>query len=84
MSANNEIIIDRTFFEVFYNSGGDEWELIGKGEDLEEAADIAEKYIFEELEGMCEYGIRFVHRVRIKRSSLKEVKNNVGRKRNTA
>ena len=63
MSANNEITINRRTFVVYYfpSVDNDNKELIGKGEDLEEAVDMAEKYIDEELGGMCEYGIRFTY-----------------------
>ena len=63
MSANNEMAINRRTFVVYYfpSVDNDYKELIGKGEDLEEAVDMAERYIDEELGGMCEYGIRFTY-----------------------
>ncbi len=63
MSSNNELTINRKTFEVFYNACVDnnELELVGKGENLEEAVGIAIKYIEEELGGglYLEFGIRF-------------------------
>ena len=57
MSSDNGIIIDRKTFEVI------EWQgemgggsVIGKGKDLKEAVEIAEKYC---RKNEIEYGIRF-------------------------
>ena len=62
MSANNEITINRRTFIVYYfpSVDNDYKELIGKGEDLEEAVDMAQRYIEKELLGYIEYGIRFL------------------------
>ena len=64
MSANNQIIIDKTTFKVYHNSciDNDYKELIGKGKNLDEAVGIADKFIKEELGGglYLEYGIRFI------------------------
>jgi len=63
MSANNEIIISRKTFKVYYNPcvDNDELELVGKGKSLEEAVGIAKRYIDDELGGglYLEFGIRF-------------------------
>lgn len=66
MSANNAITISRRTFKVHYYPcvDNEDEKLIGKGEDLEEAVDMAMRYIEEELGGMCEYGIRFYGGVR--------------------
>ena len=68
MSANNRIIIDRETFKVYYDPCVDKPsklnkdDLIGQGKDLEEAVDIAQKYIREELvDGFyLEYGVDFI------------------------
>jgi predicted RNase H-like HicB family nuclease len=61
MSSNNYIFINRKTLEVYYGF----WDcgqpdLIGVGKTLEEAVDIAENFIEEELAGILEDGIRFI------------------------
>ena len=62
MSANNVIYIRRKDFSVFYQPCADNDGLghkVGKGKNLEEAVDIAQKEI-DDCDGMVEYGIVFV------------------------
>ena len=64
MSADNYILIDRKTFEVYEGCAStDHKSLIGKGKNLEEAVDIAQKYRVEvEIDGSyIEYGINFTN-----------------------
>jgi hypothetical protein len=57
MSSDNGIIIDRKTFEVIAWQGEMEGgSVIGKGKDLKEAVEIAEKFC---RKNEMEYGIRF-------------------------
>ena len=59
MSADNYLLIHKKTFEVFNGCASNQniW-LVGKGKDLEDAIEIAEKY--EKSIGYVEYGIKFV------------------------
>lgn len=63
MSANNAILISRKTYTVYYVpcADNDFKEKISKFKSLEEAVDYAEKYIRKDLDGYCEYGIRFIN-----------------------
>jgi len=63
MSANNIIYIKRKTFEVYYQGCADNSGLgnkVGRGKNLEEAVDIAQKEI-NDCEGVVEYGINFIN-----------------------
>jgi hypothetical protein len=61
MSANDVIYIDRSNFKVYYQGcadNNDKGNLIGKGKTLDEAIDIAQKYLGDGY--TPEYGINFI------------------------
>lgn len=59
MSANNFLLINRKTFEVTMRDAENNYILmeVGKGKDINEAIDIAQKCLREEI---IEYGINFI------------------------
>lgn len=71
MSANNYIMVDQANNKVyygFYDCGKPD--LIGQGESLEDAIEIAKKYLQDECYGIVEGGINFVGKAQQKDEEL--------------